>query len=34
MGVAPDRCLVFEDGEPGIAAARRAAMGFVRVLRR
>lgn len=31
MGVAPERCLVFEDGEPGILAAKRAGMPFVRV---
>jgi HAD superfamily hydrolase (TIGR01509 family) len=31
MGVAPDRCLVFEDGEPGILAAGRAGMQVVRV---
>ena len=26
MGVPPARCLVFEDGEPGLVAARRAGM--------
>jgi HAD superfamily hydrolase (TIGR01509 family) len=31
MGVAPGRCLVFEDGEPGIVAAHRAGMQVVRV---
>lgn len=31
MGVAPKQCLVFEDAEPGIAAARTAGMQFVRV---
>jgi HAD superfamily hydrolase (TIGR01509 family) len=31
MGVSPQRCLVFEDGEMGIEAARRAGMDVVRV---
>jgi beta-phosphoglucomutase-like phosphatase (HAD superfamily) len=31
MGVAPRDCLVFEDAEPGIAAARTAGMQVVRV---
>lgn len=31
MGVAPDRCLVFEDAEPGIQAAEAAGMKWVRV---
>lgn len=31
MGVPADRCLVFEDAEPGIAAARTAGMQWVRV---
>lgn len=31
MGVEPAMCLVFEDAEPGIAAARAAGMPFVRV---
>jgi beta-phosphoglucomutase-like phosphatase (HAD superfamily) len=33
MGVAPEACLVFEDGEPGLIAARRAGMQTVRVER-
>jgi len=31
MGVTPERCLVFEDAEPGILAARAAGMATVRV---
>jgi beta-phosphoglucomutase-like phosphatase (HAD superfamily) len=31
MGVPPDACLVFEDGEPGLVAARRAGMKAVLV---
>jgi beta-phosphoglucomutase family hydrolase len=31
MGVAPERCLVFEDAEPGIRAAEAAGMKYVRV---
>ena len=31
MGVEPGRCLVFEDGEPGIQAAEAAGMRWVRV---
>lgn len=31
MGVAPERCLVFEDGAMGIQAARSAGMAVVRV---
>lgn len=31
MGVAPERCLVFEDAEPGMRAAEAAGMRWVRV---
>jgi beta-phosphoglucomutase family hydrolase len=34
MGVAAARCLVFEDAEPGIAAAKAAGMAWVRVASR
>ena len=33
LGVAPERCLVFEDGQPGIVAAERAGMRTVLVKR-
>ena len=31
MGVSPERCLVFEDAEPGMRAAEAAGMAWVRV---
>lgn len=31
LGVAPERCMVFEDGVPGVAAAKAAGMLWVRV---
>lgn len=34
MGVAPERCLVFEDAEPGMRAAEAAGMPWVRVASR
>lgn len=31
LGVSPDRCMVFEDGEPGVQAAIGAGMKWVRI---
>jgi HAD superfamily hydrolase (TIGR01509 family) len=31
MGVPPEKCLVFEDAEPGMRAAEAAGMRWVRV---
>lgn len=31
LGVAPERCLVFEDGEPGTRAAEAAGMKWIRI---
>ena len=31
LGVAPDGCVVYEDGDPGLEAARRAGMRAVDV---
>lgn len=31
LNVAPDRCLVFEDGDPGVVAAEAAGMHWIRV---
>jgi HAD superfamily hydrolase (TIGR01509 family) len=31
LGVAPERCMVFEDGVPGVEAAKAAGMQWIRV---
>jgi HAD superfamily hydrolase (TIGR01509 family) len=31
LGISPERCMVFEDGEPGVQAAIAAGMSYVRV---
>ncbi|MDQ6815356.1 MAG: HAD-IA family hydrolase [Bacteroidota bacterium] len=31
LGIEPDRCIVFEDGEPGVEAAKRAGMKSIRI---